>query len=74
MAMDSDRMHDVSMLIHLEDGCTFLNPLVDSSRPTKINNGGKNSEIQTMVHIESLDLKGMKKAKFEFLTHNGEYL
>jgi hypothetical protein len=45
MAMDSDAMHDVSMLTHLEDGCTFHNPLVDSSRPTKINNGDKNLEV-----------------------------
>jgi len=53
-------MHYVSMLIHLGDGCTFLNPLVNSSKPSKINNEDKNSEIQTLVHVESLNLKYMK--------------
>ena len=33
MAMDNDMMHDISMVTHLEDGCTFLDPVVDSSRP-----------------------------------------
>ena len=58
-----------SILIHLRDGCTFLNPLVNSSKPSKINNEGKNSEIQTLVHVESLDLKYMKNKS----THT-EYL
>jgi hypothetical protein len=35
MAMVNDTMHDVSMLTHLEDGCKFLDPLVDSSRPNR---------------------------------------
>jgi len=55
-----DTMHYVSILIHLRDGCTFLNPLVNSSKPSKINIEGKKSEIQTLVHVESLDLKYMK--------------
>ena len=53
-----DTMH--SILIHLRDGGTFLNPLVNSSKPSKINNEVKNLEIQTLVHVESLDLKYMK--------------
>ena len=64
-----DTMHYVSILIHLRDGCTFLNPLVNSSKSSKINNEGKNSEIQTLVHVESLDLKYMKNKS----THT-EYL
>ena len=49
-----DTMHYVSILIHLRDGFTFLNPLVNSSKPSKINIEGKNLEIQKLVHVESL--------------------
>ena len=58
MATNNDMLHNFSMFKKSDDYCTFLEPSLVSSIPTQIDDNGKSSEMQSMMHTQLSQLKG----------------